>query len=699
MTSSMGFLSFAQGRPLPAPTAAAAAADSHSSSTRFPGVAQSKTFNCRSRPNSKMIVSDFPKSRQDLHTVRATLATSRPSSSKGGGESPVCSPPESTSVSVQDSASQRQLDLDLGNTLSSRMPLSFEEKMLPPAAAADAESPPSAAKGRRAPQQERQEACTNSPSASAAAGRGIFKTLATNWCNGLEDMIRKTETPPAHADPKHSFLKKNTYFAPIPDETPVYRDLEVTGELPACMDGVYIRTGPNPQLIPSGGYCFFDGDGMLHSVRIRDGKASYCARFVRTSRFEQERAAQQPLFIKPFGELHGMSGLARMLLFGLRAALGLVDLSKGWGAANTGLTFFDKHLLAMSEDDLPYIIRVKEDGDLETRGRYDLNGQLSRAMTSHPKVDPITGELFSISSDFSAAPYLKYFVISRDGVKGPDVPIKIKEPTIAHDFAVTENYAVLPDLDLVISMNSMIRGGPAIGFDKEKVSRLGVLPRYATDDEQIQWFELPESFCFHYWTAWEEGEEIVLTGSILVPADKFFTTQRLDLRYELTEIRLNRATGLASKRPLVPDLNLESGQINQRFYGRKCRYVYFALMEPLPTWVRSTGVAKIDLEAAGENAVDYSSGPVVGIRHFTDEGCLGSEPFFVPRTSDPDAAEDDGYVVTYAHHEATGLSELLIMDARSPTLETVASVKLPARVPYGLHGIFVSEENLSKQEY
>ncbi|BFI31335.1 9-cis-epoxycarotenoid dioxygenase [Marchantia polymorpha subsp. ruderalis] len=696
MTSSMGFLSLAQGRPLPVPTATAAAVDSHSSSARFPGLAQPKIFNYRSRPNSK---SDCPKSRQDLHTVRATLATSRPSSSKGGGEGSVCSPPESTSVAVEDSPSQRQLDLDLRSTLSSRKGERFEEKVLPPAATADVESPLSAAKGIRAPQQQLRRRREDSPSAPAAAGRGFFKTLANNLCNGLEDIIRRGENPPAHADPKNSVMNKNTYFAPIPDETPVYRDLEVTGELPACMEGVYLRTGPNPQLTPSGGYCFFDGDGMLHSVRIKDGKASYCARFVRTSRFEQERAAQQPLFIKPFGELHGMSGIARMLLFGLRASLGLVDVSRGWGAANTGLTFFDKHLLAMSEDDLPYIIRVKEDGDLETLGRYDLNGQLSRAMTSHPKVDPVTGELFSITSDFGAAPYLKYFVVSPDGVKGPDVPINIKEPMIAHDFAVTENYAVLPDLDLVISMNSMVLGGAAIGFDKGKVSRLGVLPRYATDDEQIQWFELPESFSFHYWTAWEEGDEIVLTGSILVPAEKFFTTQRLDLRYELTEIRLNRATGVASKRALVPELNLESGQINQRFYGRKCRYVYFGLLEALPTWVRLTGVAKIDLEAAMENSVDSSSGPVVGIRDFIQEGCLGSEPFFVPRTADPDAAEDDGYLVTYVHHEATGLSELLILDARSPTLETVASVKLPARVPYGLHGIFVSEETLSKQEY
>ncbi|CAM6105989.1 unnamed protein product [Calypogeia fissa] len=416
---------------------------------------------------------------------------------------------------------------------------------------------------------------------------------------------------------------------------------------------------------------------------------------VMTSRFEQEQAAQQPLFIKPFGELHGFSGVARLGLLMLRSALGLVDLSNGQGAANTGLTFFNNRLLAMSEDDLPHVVKVTDEGEVETLDRYNMNGNLKGAMTSHPKVDPVTGELFSISSSFGAAPYLKYFVVSKDGVKGPDVPITIKRPMIAHDFAITENFAILPDLDLVINIENMIKGGSAIAFDKEKMARLGVLPRYAKDESGIQWFDVPQSFCFHYWTAWEEGDEIVLTGSILVPAEKFFTTARLDLRYEMTEIRLNRATGKASKRVLVPELNLESGQINQRYYGRKCRFVYLAIMEPLPTWVKVVGVAKVDLE---ESMKEGGTSGVVGVRYFTDADALGSEPFFVPRSSNPDSAEDDGHLVTYVHDTKTGLSELLIMDAQSPTLETVASIKLPGRVPYGLHGLFISEEQLATQE-
>jgi len=42
------------------------------------------------------------------------------------------------------------------------------------------------------------------------------------------------------------------------------------------------------------------------------------------------------------------------------------------------------------------IIKVLEDGDLETMGRESYEGRLGPAMTAHPKLDPVTGNLTSI---------------------------------------------------------------------------------------------------------------------------------------------------------------------------------------------------------------------------------------------------------------------------------------------------------------
>ncbi|KAK6116914.1 hypothetical protein DH2020_049289 [Rehmannia glutinosa] len=112
---------------------------------------------------------------------------------------------------------------------------------------------------------------------------------------------------------------------------------------------------------------------------------------------------------------------------------------------------------------------------------------------------------------------------------------------------------------------------------------------------------------------------------------------------------------------------------------RYCKYAYVGIVvEPM----RLVGVVKIDLSTRD------SASRAVAIRLF-GQSCSGSEPFFVPREPDnPDAEEDDGYLIAYIHDENTQESNFIVMDAKSPTLEIVAAVKLPGRVPTGFHGLF-----------
>ena len=56
--------------------------------------------------------------------------------------------------------------------------------------------------------------------------------------------------------------------------------------------------------------------------------------------------------------------------------------------------------------------------------------------------------------------------------------------------------------------------------------------------------------------------------------------------------------------------------------------------------------------------------------------------------------EDDGYIVSYVHDEKSGASRFVVMDAKSQTLDVVATVKLPRRVPYGFHGLFVKDGDI-----
>src|SRR5690606_3395849 len=90
-------------------------------------------------------------------------------------------------------------------------------------------------------------------------------------------------------------------FAPVFDERED-KDLVVRGEIPRGLDGAFIRNGPNPMFEPGPTYAYpFDGTGMLHAIRFRDGKATYRNRWVATEELAKERAAGKRLFNTTFG--------------------------------------------------------------------------------------------------------------------------------------------------------------------------------------------------------------------------------------------------------------------------------------------------------------------------------------------------------------------------------------------------------------
>jgi hypothetical protein len=76
-------------------------------------------------------------------------------------------------------------------------------------------------------------------------------------------------------------------FTPVEEELTVF-DLPVTGRVPAGLSGRYLRNGPNPLGLEDPGYRFWEGHwflgpGMVHGVRLRDGKAEwYRNRWVRS---------------------------------------------------------------------------------------------------------------------------------------------------------------------------------------------------------------------------------------------------------------------------------------------------------------------------------------------------------------------------------------------------------------------------------
>lgn len=486
-------------------------------------------------------------------------------------------------------------------------------------------------------------------------------------------------------------------FAPA-DETPPLNDLVVQGHLPECLNGEFVRVGPNPKFAPVAGYHWFDGDGMIHGLRIKDGKATYVSRYVRTSRLKQEEFFGGAKFMK-VGDLKGLFGVFTVYMQMLRTKLKVLDISYGNSTANTALVYHHGKLLALSEADKPYALRVLEDGDLQTLGMLDYDKRLTHSFTAHPKVDPVTGEMFTFGYAHTP-PYITYRVISKDGIMQDPVPITIPEPIMMHDFAITENYAIIMDLPLCFRPKEMVKNNKlAFTFDATKKARFGVLPRYANNEALIRWFELPNCFIFHNANAWEEGDEVVLITCRLMNPDLDMVNGAVKEKLEnfcneLYEMRFNMKSGAASQKKLSESA-VDFPRINENYTGRKQRYVYGTTLNSI---AKVTGIIKFDLHAEPETGKSQLKvgGNVQGIFDL-GPGRFGSEAVFVPRLPGTECEEDDGYLIFFVHDENTGKSAVNVIDAKTMSSEPVAVVELPKRVPYGFHAFFVTEEQIQEQ--
>ena len=73
--------------------------------------------------------------------------------------------------------------------------------------------------------------------------------------------------------------------------------LGIEGDIPADLNSLYLRTGPNRRFAAPSRHPCFDGDGVLHAVRFERGRVEYRNRWVMTDGLQEELAAGQALWL------------------------------------------------------------------------------------------------------------------------------------------------------------------------------------------------------------------------------------------------------------------------------------------------------------------------------------------------------------------------------------------------------------------
>jgi carotenoid cleavage dioxygenase-like enzyme len=435
----------------------------------------------------------------------------------------------------------------------------------------------------------------------------------------------------------------NGVFAPVFDEVTSWY-LPVTGAVPAELDGVFLRNGPNPPAVAyEGTYHWFVPDGMVHGVKLAGGQAVwYRNRWVRT----EALAEKTPM----------------------AAAGGPADVNIFPNTSNTSVVAHAGRVLSLAEQGLPYEI----DTELNTLGRYDFAGRLRAPVTAHPKIDPVTGEMFLISFQ-PVPPYLHYHVIAADGTPQRTEIIDVKGPTLKHDWAMTERHVLFFDLPVVFDPDYLTESGFPYRWSDDYGARVGVMPKDGGNAE-VRWFEIDPCFFIHSVNAFERGATIELEAPRY---PRFMTVGKPDIlaqgvRSQLCRFTFDLMSGQVSEE-MLDDRLVEFPRINERLTGRRHAISYTIGGDLTEGPVAFGSIVKHD-SRTGMSSV-YSPG----------EGRVPSEAIFVPARNA--SGEDDGWLLSFVYEPRRDASDLVIVDAAE--LTTQAVIELPARVPFGFHGTWI----------
>jgi carotenoid cleavage dioxygenase len=437
----------------------------------------------------------------------------------------------------------------------------------------------------------------------------------------------------------NAYLSGN--FAPVREEQTV-TDLRVTGTIPDHLDGRYLRNGPNPVVDPDPAtYHWFLGTGMVHGIRIRDGKAEwYRNRYVRNA----ETAAALGEEPRP-GPVHAGFDFA----------------------ANTNVIGLAGRTFAIVEAGAnPYELT----DELDTVGPCNFDGTLPGGYTAHPLADPDTGELHAVSYFFGWGNKVQYSVIGTDGRVRRLVDVEVSGSPMMHAFSLTDEHVVIYDLPVTFDLESAT--GFPYRWNDAYPARVGVMRRDG-DGSDVRWLDVEPCYVYHPLNAYDDGPGRIVLDVARHP--KMFATDRLGPNEgppTLDRWTVDLTAGKVLEERL-DDRGQEFPRIDERRTGRRHRYGYATAV---------SGGAGIDFVDALLRH-DLVAGRTE-TRTFGPDTHAG-EFVFVPNA--PDAAEDDGIVMGLVHDGASGHTGLHMLDAA--TLETVATVHLPTRVPYGFHGNWV----------
>ena len=270
--------------------------------------------------------------------------------------------------------------------------------------------------------------------------------------------------------PAHPFL--SGIHQPMREELTL-TDLAVTGTIPSGLDGRYLRIGPNPVAADPASYHWFIGDGMVHGLALKDGRALWYR-----NRWIRSQAVASALGEHPApGPRHG-----------------------GFDTVNTNVVEVSGRTFALVEAG-SYPVELSDDLESQTYNPFD--NTLAGSFTAHPHRDPLTGEQHAICYEATKPNEIRHVVIDAAGKVVREEPIAVEHGPMIHDCAITARYVVILDLPVTFSMKTLIGGhGYPYRWNPEHKARVGLMPRGGGAGDII-WCNVDPTYVFHVVNAYD----------------------------------------------------------------------------------------------------------------------------------------------------------------------------------------------------
>lgn len=371
------------------------------------------------------------------------------------------------------------------------------------------------------------------------------------------------------------------------------------------------------------------------------------------------------------------------------------------GTANTNTFCFDGDIFALQESTLPFEVSIADDSAITNLGSSDFDGLLDYGVSAHPHVDQRKQQLLwhGYATQVKDAPDYKFGIRSK-GSATLDFyqPIELSRPSFNHDFAFTENYALILDQSIAFDFKKVLTGGSLLSFDKKHALRIGLLPRDAKGDETL-WFEADRPIgIVHPFCAWEDGDDVIFWAPIFTDLHTGSTFELEPMPFEepsrtkITEFRMNLKD--PERRIHMHTLEgdyatVEFSKINNANYGYPTRYGYGG-------WQDFYGETRKPMGGTGFNfrgvlKVDFQERCIIGEITYPD-GCVGGDPSYIPRVDA--SAEDDGWLCIIVYDTIRNSTSLHLYAA--DTLERTAVLAFPVRVPPGFHSNYITEVEMQE---